>query len=68
MASVYKGKVGAKMRVRKPSVKKERKARFKCEDGPMKGYALFLTYEGTTAVMNVAGQIGRYVRGKWEAA
>lgn len=67
--TVYTGKVGAKMKPPTvPKAKKCSKYRYMCMDGPMKGYALFLTYGGTTAVMNVAGQIGRYVAGKWEAA
>lgn len=67
-STVYTGKVGAKMKpqsIRKASV---RKVRYLCQDGPMQGYALYLTYGGTTAIMNVAGQIGRYVAGKWEAS
>lgn len=65
---VYSGKVGAKMKplaMRKGSAQK---VKFYCQDGPMKGYALFLTADGTTAQMNVAGQIGRYNQGKWEAS
>lgn len=68
-STVYTGKVGAKMRPRAiPKPRKCSKYKYVCLDGPMAGYALFLTYGGTTAVMNIAGQIGRYNQGKWEAS
>lgn len=68
MPLAYKGKIGAKPRQRKPKVPKCKKERYLCQDGPMEGYALFLTADGTTAQMNVAGQVGRYNQGKWEAS
>ena len=65
---VYAGKVGAAPRQTKPRTKKDKKFRFECQDGPMKGYALFLSLDGITAPMSIAGQVGRYNQGKWEAS
>lgn len=65
--TVYTGKVGTPPRLRKPRPKKEKKQRYECLDGPMQGYALYLSSDGATAVMNINGQIGRYNQGKWEA-
>jgi hypothetical protein len=65
--TVYTGKVGSKMRPLKPRREPSRKQRYECLDGPMQGYALYLSSDGATAVMNINGQVGRYNQGKWEA-
>lgn len=65
--TVYTGKVGAKMKAPNPRKEPTRKIAYKCEDGPIKHKTLWLTGDGCTMVLNFAGQVGRYVRGKWEA-
>ncbi len=64
----YTGKVGAKMRARKGPVSRKAttKTAMGCIDGPMRGHTLFLCSH-TTLVMVIAGQKGRYFKGKWEA-
>lgn len=60
-----------KKRVTPPKGPVSRKATTKtamdCQDGPMRGHTLFLCSH-STLVMVIAGQKGRYVKGKWEVA
>ena len=66
--TVYTGKVGAKMKPPMPRREPTTKTAYKCEDGPIKNRTLYLTGDGCTMVLNFGGQVGRYNRGKWEAA
>lgn len=49
----------------KVSSKVVRKHPHQCQDGPWKGFTLYLS-QFATLVVNINGQVGRYNDGKWE--